>query len=145
MTIKLATATFALVFLVAWAPEATAHRSYGQTPDQPPLVLAGDVGSAERASGAAEGDSEVLVPDPEQPEPAIVWVDTAEPGPSEFPLSGLPDFVAEPEDLTKVYFFAEPEDPDMVCFLPVADGSIHVCDLRGEPRPVPGPGYEPAP
>ena len=93
MTIKLATATFALVFLVAWASEATAHRSYGQTPDQPPLVLTGDVGSGEGASGAAEGDSEVLVADPEQPEPAMVWVGTAEPGPSEFPISGLPEFL----------------------------------------------------
>lgn len=143
MTIKIATATFALVLLVAGAQEATGHRLSGLSPDQPLVVIAGDVGPAAEGTGAAAGDSEALVLTPEQPERVIERIDAAGPSPSEFPISGSPHFVAEPEDPTKVRFIAEPED--LVCFLPVADGAIQVCDLRAEPDSVPVPGYEPVP
>lgn len=55
-----------------------------------------------------------------------------------FPAPRSTNFVAEPEDLSKVQFVAEPEDLDSVCFILVGDGPIEVCEQRvtGTPKPV---------
>lgn len=145
MTIKLAASAFVLLILVGWAPENAADRSDGQTPDQPAVVITDEVKPVTGSRVPAQRAAEVLVVGPEPTEDLVEWIDDLKSSLAELPTFDAPDFIAEPEDPTKVRFVAEPEDPNSVCFVSVVDGHPSNCNLSTETRPEPFPGYEPTP